>query len=229
MNLSDPAQLLDAWEAASSAPHVARGAVLAECAGLDGALDRPVGEVAALTARLHSALFGAAAAGLLRCGACATDLDCTMPLPQSMPQERDRVVDGLVVRAPSVRDLLAVRTTSDPATALFARCVRDDEGRGVDPGTLDAQSRARAEDAAEELAGAAATVLRTRCPDCGADVSALLDPAELLWQRVAATVPRLLAEVAELAAAYRWSEADILALSVVRRRAYLELARVGAR
>jgi hypothetical protein len=40
-------------------------------------------------------------------------------------------------------------------------------------------------------------------------------------------VPSVLAEIAELAAAFAWSEAEILALSPPRRRAYLELLRAG--
>jgi hypothetical protein len=79
--------------------------------------------------------------------------------------------------------------------------------------------------AAEDLAGSAAVLLRSACPHCGSEVSADVDVPGLLWQRVAEAVPVVLAEVAELAASFGWSEADILAMTATRRNAYLGIAR----
>ena len=77
--LRDQAQLLSAWEAAAALPPVARGAALVERAGLvddlDAALDLPVGEGAALAARLYADAFGDEVDGLVTCGACGTVLD----------------------------------------------------------------------------------------------------------------------------------------------------------
>ena len=52
-----------------------------------------------------------------------------------------------------------------------------------------------------------------------------VDVAALVWQRICLEVPAVLAEVAELSAAFGWSEADVLAMSRVRRDAYLALVR----
>ena len=69
--------------------------------------------------------------------------------------------------------------------------------------------------------------VRASCPECGADVGAPLDVGALLWDRVARAAGEALHEVAELAAAFGWSEADVLGLTPLRRRAYLELVRGG--
>jgi hypothetical protein len=236
--LRDRAGLLSAWEAAAALPPVARAAALVERAGLvddlDAALDLPVGEGAALAVRLHADAFGDVADGVATCEACATVLDVTVPLTAlaAPPEEAARVVGHgdrqLRVRAPTTRDLLAVRDVIDPARALLGACVTQADGAPADPAALDDELLGLVDDAAEELAGIAATIVRVTCPECGASVAAPLDVGALLWERVERAAEEALLEVAELAAAYGWSEAQVLALTPTRRRAYVELARGGS-
>lgn len=61
----------------------------------------------------------------------------------------------------------------------------------------------------------------TQCPECAADQSLLFDPARFLAEEIARGADLLLGEVADLAAFYHWSEADILTLPAARRRFYL--------
>ena len=218
-----------AWEAAAGLPRAARGAALVHAAGLaadlDAALDLPIGVAAALAVRAQVDAFGAATDGVLACGACGQELDVPVPLAElrGEPAAHEAVVQGLTVRAPTTRDLLVAGSADE----LLARCVHDASGAPVDAEQLEDELLEAVDAAAEELAGAAGLVLRASCPECGAPVSAALDPAALLWEQVAAAVPAALAEVAELAAAFGWSERDVLALTAPRRRAYLELARGG--
>lgn len=233
----DGAQVLSAWEAAATLPQPARGAALLARAGLVAdlatALDLPVGQTAALAARLHADTFGDVVEGLVACGACATLLDVTVSLRGLPAAHGDATMvtppDGreLRVRAPTTRDLLAARDRADPARALLAACVSDAAGAPTDPDALGADALELVDAAAEELAGPAAIVVRSTCPECGADVAASLDVAALLWDRVARAAGEALAEVAELAGAFGWSEGDVLALTPLRRAAYLELARGG--
>ena len=62
------------------------------------------------------------------------------------------------------------------------------------------------------------------CPECGAHFETPFDPPAFVWQELSTLANRLLWEVDQLARAYGWPEADILALSPTRRRAYLEIA-----
>jgi len=60
------------------------------------------------------------------------------------------------------------------------------------------------------------------CPACDHRWQSVLDIVHVLWNELAARAQRLLTEVHVLARAYGWPEADILALSPIRRAAYLE-------
>lgn len=237
--LSDPAGLLTAWEQAGSVPEAARGAVLVCHGGLAGdlesVLDLPVGEVGVLAGQLYAQEFGEVVEALLPCAGCAELLDVRLPLALlgSAVPERDCPVftprgERLTVRALTTRDLLAVGGAADPAAALLARCVCDSSGRPVDASELTADVAVRVDAVAERLAGAAAAVVRTTCPGCGADPVVPVDVGALLWDRVASAAAALVAEVATLAAAFGWREADVLALSAVRRDMYLRLVRGGA-
>ncbi|MEQ7128695.1 hypothetical protein ABN034_29725 [Actinopolymorpha sp. B11F2] len=242
--LRDPGRLLVAWEDAAGAPPVARGTVLVHRAGLvddvDTALDLPIGAVASLAARLYAEEFGAVVSGILTCHSCEQRLDVELPMDSVVAASQDESVGAesavalsggrrLLVRAPTTRDLVAAGGSHDPARELLNRCVRAEDNAPVDADGLDDAALTLVDAAAEELAGSAAVVVRTACPSCGTEVAAPLDVAALLWDRVAYAAPAILAEVAELAAAFGWAEAEVLALTPVRRRTYLELARGGAR
>jgi hypothetical protein len=231
------AQLLSAWEAAATLPPAARAAALLERAGLvdgrDAALDLPVGVCAALASRLYADTFGEVLDGLVTCPACTTVLDVTVPLrglPDAPGEPTTVVAPGgreLRVRAPTTRDLVVAGGRADPARALMAACVSDAAGAPADPDELGGEALDLVDAVAEELAGAAGVVVRATCPECAADVAAPLDVGALLWDRVARAAAEALRDVADLATAFGWSEADVLALTPVRRGAYLELVRGG--
>ena len=61
------------------------------------------------------------------------------------------------------------------------------------------------------------------CPACGHVWSAALDIAAYLWGELDDWAQDLLAQVHVLARHYAWSERDILTMSAVRRRFYLDL------
>jgi hypothetical protein len=61
------------------------------------------------------------------------------------------------------------------------------------------------------------------CPACGQQWSVVFDIVAFLWVEVQAYAKRLLRDIHTLAMAYGWHEADILAMSAVRRQYYLEM------
>lgn len=77
--------------------------------------------------------------------------------------------------------------------------------------------------AAEDADPGAELTLEIACPECGAATPAELDIAAYLWTELDAWARDLLLDVHLLASAYGWSEPEILALSPLRRRYYLEL------
>jgi hypothetical protein len=233
------AVLLSAWEEAAAVPDGAVAATLLHRAGLvasvDEGLDLPLGHAAARLARLYADRFGDAVDAVLTCPACREHLEVSLPLTplcrapdgpdqQTVPGEAGSA-RGYVVRSPTGRDLLLAATEPDPAAALLSRCVMADDGAAVDPAALDAAILEALDAVAERLAGGAAPMLRSQCPACGEAVLADIDITALLWQRVCHEAPVVLAEVAELSAAFGWSEAEVLAMSRTRREVYLSLAR----
>lgn len=76
---------------------------------------------------------------------------------------------------------------------------------------------------AEDADPGAELTLEIACPECGAATPAELDIAAYLWTELDAWARDLLLDVHLLASAYGWSEPEILALSPLRRRYYLEL------
>jgi hypothetical protein len=137
----------------------------------------------------------------------------------------------LLFRLPDTRDLKAVLGAADDrAPRLLAeRCVLEvragDEPRS--PSTLPPEVIARLAHAMEKSDPQAEVLLDLQCAYCGASWSAMLDIGMFLFAEVGRVCRRLLEEVHTLALAYKWSEADILALSPERRRVYLAMVGDG--
>ncbi|MGV8845344.1 hypothetical protein [Tessaracoccus sp.] len=239
-SLAEPRALLDAWEQAVQVPPPARAAVLVHMAGLvstlDEALDLDVGACAALAMRVHRDSFGSGVDAVVACPLCGELLEARLPAePRRGPDQlsveavapRERAVPGWVVRAPTTRDLLiAARNPESASATLRSRCARPAPDAAPSPATgeISPEVVAAIDAAAEDLAGVGALLAVVTCPACAAKVDVALDAGALLWERVAAAVPDVLADVATLARAFGWGEAEVLALPAVRRRAYLELA-----
>jgi hypothetical protein len=141
------------------------------------------------------------------------------------------VHDGIEVawHVPTVADLLAVATEADPGEALRRRCLSASrDGVPVDVDAIPPEQVARVE---QELAAAdplAEVVVALHCPVCATGFDADVDPVGFVARELQVVAERLLREVHELAGAYGWGEAEILALPAPRRAAYLALVRGGA-
>lgn len=230
-----PDRLLAVWDRG-------RGATPAECAMVlcdavpQAAPNLDVGSRDVLLARSLLAAAGPLVWARAVCPGCGTALDVPVDvaavatLPVHTPGELFTVeVDGAAVhfRLPTTADLIALRDLPPDraADALFRRCMAvADDGtdalRGSDPATI-----ATAVDAAMEAAAPAGAIdLAVACPECGTTTAAALDIPTLLWAEVETQAAALVAQVHALAAAYGWTEPEVLALSPRRRAAYLELA-----
>ncbi|MCL8009811.1 hypothetical protein [Streptomyces sp. AS02] len=128
-------------------------------------------------------------------------------------------------RLPGVADLTEAALAADPRAALLARCVvaATRDGAAVAAGDLPAPVQRRIAEAVEAADPGADVTLNVGCPECGAATRAELDIASYLWTELDAWARDLLLDVHLLATSYGWSEPEILALSPLRRRYYLEL------
>ncbi|MGW1714730.1 hypothetical protein [Streptomyces sp. NPDC002156] len=128
-------------------------------------------------------------------------------------------------RLPGVADLAAAARAVDPRGALLARCLVSavHDGVAVAADELPGPVQRRIADAVEAADPGADLALNVACPECGAATRAELDIASYLWTELDAWARDVLLDVHLLATAYGWSEPEILALSPLRRRYYLEL------
>ncbi|WP_367324306.1 hypothetical protein [Streptomyces sp. HUAS ZL42] len=238
MGITGAAELLATWEAGLGEAPAGRALLLHRTARPDldaGTLPvLAVGEREADLFALRRALFGERMQVRLGCAACGEDMEFDLDAGEfarslgASPGSVVRVAqDGWDVefRLPGVADLAAAARSADPRAALLARClvsaVRD--GTAVTAGDLPAPVQRRIAEAVEAADPGADVTLNIACPECGLATRAELDIASYLWTELDAWARDVMLDVHLLATAYGWSEPDILALSPLRRRYYLEL------
>jgi predicted RNA-binding Zn-ribbon protein involved in translation (DUF1610 family) len=185
---------------------------------------------------VREANFGSRVSGVAECPQCGEllqwdmDLDDVRSASSNHEEGTNRLVmDGheLLYRLPDSTDLAAIALGGDVAhgrATLLDRCVLEarKEGVQVEVGSLPdvVISGLAAEMEAQDPQ--AETLLDFECPECGLRWRALFDVMTFLWTELQALARNLLNDVRDLARAYGWSEKDILGMSAVRRRYYLE-------
>jgi hypothetical protein len=193
----------------------------------------PLGRRDARLLALRDATFGPRLHGFEACPGCGESLEfalSTRDLLVETPQQKEwyslsRGGYRIRFRLPNSRDLAAMLRCSDPAAArllLLERCVEPGrKGQSVPASSFPGGVVEALEARMAELDPQAETLLNLNCPICSQRWQVMLDIGRFFWQELAAEARRLLREVHVLASAYGWGEAEILALSPVRRQAYL--------
>src|SRR5262245_45269398 len=240
MRAPTPQDLLTAWERGHALHAVDRALVLLSLTtaqGRDELATLPLGRRDAQLLALRAVTFGEHLRANTACPGCGEllelDLRCSelSSAPHGAAAEPCTVeTQGYTVQLRPLNsfDLAAAARCADVASArraLLAGCVIDAR-RGAQSIATDELPEALTPVLADGLAHAdpqADTVLDLVCPACTQRWQAVFDIAAFLWSEVAAQVRRLLADVHTLARAYGWREADILAMSAVRRQQYLEM------
>jgi hypothetical protein len=203
----------------------------------ESAADWPIGRRNRVLAEMRLACFGPALRGWTSCGQCAEklefQLDGRLLAESQVPAPGETVVvNGRAFRLPTSRDLAQIAAEQDPIAAtmlLLERCRVDGRATAEDraaPATGWTEEDIDAVGEKMALADPLAEImLHFNCPACGASFEESLDLSTFLWGEIEARAQRLLLEVHTLAAAYGWSEAEILSLSAARREFYLEMVR----
>lgn len=229
----DDHTLLDLWEHALPLAWPAREALFAARACGTGA--PTVGAQRLQVLALHRSVSGDALPLRCNCPGCGQDLAFEVDLgalvaalpPPPATQQHTLVVDGRTwgFRLPTPADLAAADTPAveDFVARLLALCVdAGDGGAPLPPRLLPALAERM-----EALDPAAALSFAVDCPACEQHWDAAFDPARSLWAFVQSRAEQTLLDVDALARRYGWNEAEVLALSPTRRRAYLQLAENG--
>jgi hypothetical protein len=235
------AELLSTWEYGHAAGERQRALLLHALArpgeGPDRLLAVPVGERDGDLYGLRRYLFGEEVPLRVDCADCGEELEFTLAVGDVVGSGGTevaavRTVEGagwsVRFRLPTAADLAAAEAAgpSRARTVLLERCVEQStvDGATVDPGLLPAAVQARVAEAAAEADPRADVRLDVPCPECGRRTKGVLDIASALWTELDAWARGTLLDVHLLASSYGWTEPEVLALSPLRRRYYLELA-----
>jgi len=235
------ADLLSAWEEGLAREALERPLALLAAVRPGESLDRlarlPIGRRDAELLALRRRVFGAHVSSVAVCPACSERLELAFDLDDvAAPADPDASETYTVAaeghtatfRLPTTADLAEVRhdDLERVRLALLERCVERAEagGRRVPAARLPPPVVSAVEERMERADPQADVTLELACPACGHGWEERFDAATFLWEELSAWARHLLCDVADLARAYGWSEAEILAMSPARRQAYLDLA-----
>jgi hypothetical protein len=218
-------ELLTVWERGMSQPPVRRALTLlaAACpeASSDSLAALTIGQRDERLLTLREIMFGSELTGLTDCPECGNKIELSFNCSDIRPATETELPTELALqsngrevrfRLPTSADLLAV----DNPKQLLERCLLGGSHLTEDllPAVCEKMSNA---DPMAEIH------LALNCPSCGDKWVAPFDIVAFLWREISAAARRLLREVHTLAAAYGWTETEILALSPARRGVYLEI------
>jgi hypothetical protein len=138
----------------------------------------------------------------------------------------------LTFRLPNSWDLAAIAGATRGAIAdaqLLQRCLLQASQNGEPVSYRDLPVEVVNRLAEQVLAQdpQAELLLNLSCPACRHEWQALFDILHFFWAELTVQAKRLLREVHTLARVYGWAEADILAMSAVRRQQYLDMVTDG--
>jgi hypothetical protein len=238
--LSAP-ELLGVWERGCEQPPVERGLQLLSAACPETTTEvlanLNVGKRDSMLLTLREWTFGPHMTGVATCVGCSGQLEMAFVVSDvragsagNPEMELDLNVGAyqLRLRLPNSRDLIETSRVdlAQAPTVLLDHCLQSARLDGT-PVTVSELPAPVVEAAALCMAEAdpqADVQLAIECPTCGQRWHSAFDVTTFFWAEVEAWAARLLQDVHVLASAYSWSEGDILALTPVRRRHYLELA-----
>lgn len=237
------AELLLAWELALVRQPAERALAILSAAedgdSIDDLATLPIGRRDARLLALREATFGRRYQAVVSCPSCDERLElgfdsADFQLAGSvLPTEATTTLRvgeyTLDVRPLDSTDLAAAARCPDAPAArrvLALRSVAAARRRDIPVPTDAIPDELLLPELAAHLEAAdpdADTSLEVTCSACGARWDAAFDVAAYLWTEIEAEALHLLHEVHCLAGRYGWREADILAMSPLRRRAYFEL------
>lgn len=251
------AELLTAWDRALGQSPTQQALVLLAAVCPDHSMEQlaqwSIGHRDACLLTLRERLFGSQLNGTTVCPQCrqrielafnASDIrvEPTMTHPiVPVDEVMTLAAEGYRVhfRLPNTLDLEAIETNADVnqiREQLLHRCITSVVWEGAEKGDGEPVNNPTplptmlVDAIAERMAEADAqadTRIALSCPDCNHEWFSTFDIATYLAGEIHSWAKYLLREIHSLARAYGWREADILAMTPRRRRAYLELLENG--
>lgn len=229
-------ELLEVWEGGLEQSSLDRTLAMLRLAGSENPEDFTVGEADRELLRLRELMFGQEITALALCPQCDGTLEVNfkvadVSLAPGVSEERLVLSDKGYEASFRLLTLADLKKLQGAAAnrwreALLERCVLDVK-HGSQTVAVEELPDGFVQALSERMGQAdpqAEIRLQLECLDCRHQWAGDFDVESFLWSEIQAWASRMLNEVHQLAAAYGWSEQQILALSPVRRHVYLNLA-----
>lgn len=241
-------ELLAVWEQAYGKPLPQRGLALLAVAcpeySKEALSNLSIGRRDALLLELREWLFGSQIVMLANCPDCGDRLELTFDTSDLCVNPRDQAMEVIAMdeevlslslaehevrfRLPNSQDHVEAAGRADLESALqylLQRCLLGvyRHGQEMVADSLPDEVIQAVLERMEQADPQANVQLELLCPACSHTWQAAFDIVSFLWREINAWSVRVLRDIHTLASAYGWSEADILAMSPMRRQAYLEL------
>ena len=235
------AELLNTWEQCARRTLPEKALLLLDAACADGEPEDPallhIGERDAKLLQLREWMFGQQLLNIIDCPNCSERIEWTNNVADlRYPSENKstsatfnmKVEDyNIQFRRPNSYDLLKASSRdyrADPKK-LLAECIIDvrRNEQTCQAGELPAQvmdvldERMALEDPQANI------MMNLSCPSCSHSWEAQFDIVSYLWIEIDSWAKHLLQDVAVLAAAFGWSESQILNLSPQKRQHYIDI------
>lgn len=238
------AELLNAWEVGLSQEPLQRALTLlaVACPELDrqALAQESIGRRDGRLLRLRQWAFGNRFEGIVECPECGVRLELTFDQEtiksgadkdtETPEAERRATFEGITVdyRLPDSQDVAAVLAGAglvDGRQTLLERCILSatDGSQQLPASRLPASVLDAVEAAIANADPQADVTLSLTCHACQHQWVSPFDIVSYFWGEINTWAHRLLREIHTLAAAYGWSESQILALSPWRRQMYMNL------
>ncbi|MEB3294641.1 MAG: hypothetical protein VKJ24_15905 [Synechococcales bacterium] len=202
---------------------------------LEALAQLPIGQRDAYLLLLREMTFGSQLESCAACPHCRELLEFSLQTQEIRLIEPDQFTPpnlhckteqhSLQFRLPNSQDLAAVIHSHPLELAqqqLAQRCLETVPSDSQAIALLSPEVIDQFSHQVSELDPQAELLLDLQCPACGHEWQVVFDIVSYFWTELTAQAKRLLQEVHILARAYGWYEAEILALSPLRRKLYLE-------
>ena len=234
-------ELLSAWEKGLNQPSLQRSLILLTAAlpGInpETLVKLSLGQRDQYLLQLRESLFGQRLLSTAVCPECDERLEWENRVENFLLQSEESTVSArefelnkgeysLLFRLPDSLDIEAVNNCENADKAqqqLLSCCLLEARRSGVacDISQLPDSVIQKLQNRIEALDPYADIHIKLNCPVCSHSWVMLFDIASFLWKEVNAWAEQMLQIVYRLAAAYGWSEREILGISPVRRQLYL--------
>jgi hypothetical protein len=231
--------LLNVWESGLDQPPAKRALSLLASANPDVSPNElaklSIGKRDSKLLVLRELAFGSKLDCIAVCPACKEKLEFTFEIDDIRSKPENNITEPFFLersgyeiqfRLPNSLDLMAISNFDDANSArnfLLKCCIlrvakngKDDSSENLPDEIIDAISNKMS-----DIECQADMQLSMTCPTCGNAWQEAFDIVSFLWKEIDAWAQRTLLEVAYLASAYSWREADILNMSPWRRQFYL--------